>query len=139
MSNPAKSCKCWPRQARPTRLSHHEQSDSPSQTLKGGWYELPNWEAGRSRSTRRGRLSNKSQGQCHGSKKCPARERPHHNKDQGAQCQSTILGKRTQPISKIRYSESERDRRVLPPQLIVNPVNPPKRSRVQGRVPQVIL
>jgi hypothetical protein len=46
---------------------------------------------------------------------------------------------RAHPISEIRNPKSERDRKVLPPQLIVNPVNLPKRSWVQGRVSQIIL
>jgi hypothetical protein len=52
---------------------------------------------------------------------------------------SIALRMRAHPINEIRNSESERDRKVLPPQLIINPVNLPKRSRVQGRVPQVTL
>jgi hypothetical protein len=52
---------------------------------------------------------------------------------------SIKLRRRAQPINEVRNPESERDRKVLSPQLIINPVNLPKRIWVQGRIPQVIL
>jgi hypothetical protein len=52
---------------------------------------------------------------------------------------SIKLRRRAQPISEVRNPEYERDRKVLSPQLIINLVNLPKRSRVQGRVPQITL
>jgi hypothetical protein len=69
------------------KSSHCEQSDSPSQTPKGGWCEPRNWEVERSKFTKQGRLSGKPPGLWHANTRCPAEEWAHRSKDQGIQCQ----------------------------------------------------